>query len=354
MQILPKNIKQRYWNQAGSTILQVLILAGVFSVVATAVARLIFLNRNMVNEISSRMNVETLHAQIFAQLLDDQSCYNTFAAVLKAPNRTFLSVLDNNPVLASALPVYAVGQRYVTNVTIRSMTLTNYVSDATTDFAPFNSTAQINIVYTIPYAEGHAKDFERTFFIRTSNPAYPGAWASGVAMADAAVRCVASAPPGSTLMSGGLNLNINISKRYSDTKSSDLTVRRNAGGVVGRLLVNGNLVARGLFTLSDAELKQNIKPLNLNFSKFSKMNAYHFKWKDGEHGGFGFKAQEIKKIFPELVSQSQTTKYFQVDYFNDVPILLEGIRAVEKENLEIEKQISLLEKKEHDRETSKQ
>ncbi len=356
MQTLPKNYKKKYWNQTGSAMIQVLILAGIFSVVATAVARLIFLNRNMVNEISSRMNVDTLHAQVFAQLLDDQSCFNTFSTIQKTtPTANVPIIRDNNPVLASALPVFTpLTQPYVTNVTIKSMTLSNYLSDTIPVFAPFDAMAQLTIVYTIPYGEGHAKDFERIMFIRTKNPAYPAPWANGVNMAEATVRCVASAPPNSTLMSGGLNLNVNISKRYADTKSSDLTVRTNGGGVAGHLLVNGDLVARGLFTLSDADLKKDITPLKLDFKKFSQMNTYQFRWKNTEQVSFGFKAQEIKKVYPELVSQNDSTKYYQLDYFSDVPILLEAIRIMDKENLELEQQISRLEKKELQREASKQ
>jgi hypothetical protein len=319
---------------------------GIFSIVAMGVARLIFLNRNMVNEISSRMNVDTLHAQIFSQLLDNQSCFNTFESITKAANQTLTTVKDNNIVLASALPVFTVGNRYVTNVTLKSITLNNYVSDATTLHLPFNSIFELSIVYSVPY-DGTVKDFPRTMLIRTANPAYPGGWADGVPLANATVKCISATPPNSTLAGSGVNLGENISKKYADTKDSDFFIRQSldATPIPGKLIVNGDLVTRGYFQISDQFAKTDIKKLNHDTEKFNKIKGYRFKWKDTGRDDIGFKAQELRRIYPEIVGKSSTTDFYSVDYFSYVPVLLENLKKLDEQNSKLEKEIAILEER---------
>lgn len=345
MQIKRKSFILNSTNEFGSALLQVLLLIGSLSIVFLAVTRLLFVNRNMANEITSRMRVDSLHAMIYSQLLDVTSCYNTFQAISKTAvpfNVTAATpVRDNNPSLASSLPLFTVGSRYLYNVTINSITLSNFTANVPYD--PFNATFNVQIVYRVPYGEGSSKDFSRNFLIRTTNPAHPGAWADGSPLADVVTGCVSSAPPGSSLQISGIGLDANLSLKFTDVKNSNFNIYNN-GGTPGRLFVNGNLIANSLFQLSDDTTKQNIKKMEIRTSVFSKIKGYKFNWKDNQMPDVGFKAQEIAKYFPELV-QKDEKGFLAVDYFSYVPILLEHAKYLDKKNRNLEEQISLLEQK---------
>lgn len=98
---------------------------------------------------------------------------------------------------------------------------------------------------------------------------------------------------------------------------------------------------------SDKRLKTNIKPIYNVFNKLNLLDAKSFNWDlslDYNYGmpkeiQYGFIAQDVQKVFPELVRSGDKDGYLKVNYIGFIPILFEAtkhqqkkIEALEAEN----------------------
>ena len=93
-----------------------------------------------------------------------------------------------------------------------------------------------------------------------------------------------------------------------------------------QLDMDGNVTVAGTVTAnSDIKLKKNISTLTNSLNKVLQIRGVEFDRIDieGEHN-IGFIAQEIEKIIPELVRESQGTK--SVAYGNITALLVEAIK----------------------------
>jgi len=118
--------------------------------------------------------------------------------------------------------------------------------------------------------------------------------------------------------------------------------------------VNGKVYASGIELTSDERLKTDIKPLTDKLDKLYQLNGKSYKKhaildeqvlpdiKDEkgkiikkyektknklskETSEFGFLAQELKDVYPELVSQD-TLGYYYVNYIGLIPVLVEALK----------------------------
>jgi trimeric autotransporter adhesin len=108
---------------------------------------------------------------------------------------------------------------------------------------------------------------------------------------------------------------------------------------------SGNVYCTGLYLGSDEKLKQNIKPLENVLDKVMKLETktYHFKTEGFEkmylptEKQYGFIAQDIEVIFPELVrlnpakGEEQPIEFKAVNYIGMIPILTEAIQELKGE-----------------------
>ncbi len=125
---------------------------------------------------------------------------------------------------------------------------------------------------------------------------------------------------------------------------------------------NGDLYGTNVYQSSDIRWKKNIKDLNKNsLNKIMLLKPKSYQWKADKFPGmsfkkgetsFGFIAQELKDIFPELVTskaipdptvpvkQNQTANlvegYFMINYTGLIPVLTQAIQEqqeiIEKQN----------------------
>lgn len=115
----------------------------------------------------------------------------------------------------------------------------------------------------------------------------------------------------------------------------------------GKLHVVGNILAIGTLTQnSDVRLKKNIRPLSNTLSKRSILNGYTCNWKDNNNSDeqIGFLAQEIQKLYPQLVKESDNGT-LSVNYSGMIPVLLEAIKELKNEIEKQQKQIDALNNK---------
>jgi hypothetical protein len=107
---------------------------------------------------------------------------------------------------------------------------------------------------------------------------------------------------------------------------------------------------------SDARLKENIKPLENNLNRILLLRGVSYNMKKEFYNisdqemlskamnenkiDFGFLAQEIKEVFPEVVSLDSTTNYYSVNYVKLIPVLIEAVKEQQAQIEELKKQIT--------------
>lgn len=93
--------------------------------------------------------------------------------------------------------------------------------------------------------------------------------------------------------------------------------------VVGDVLVTGVTTSTDFNSASDINLKTNIKTIENPIEKIIQINGVTFNWKKDARPSVGVIAQEIEKVFPELV-QGEDPK--TVNYNGLVGLLIECIK----------------------------
>ncbi|NEQ62146.1 MAG: tail fiber domain-containing protein, partial [Moorea sp. SIO4A1] len=113
------------------------------------------------------------------------------------------------------------------------------------------------------------------------------------------------------------------------------------GGV--KLDVDGTIrTTDAVLTTSDATLKENVKPLKNGLKNILRLRGVSYQWKDDQNPSqetqIGLVAQEVEKVFPELVStDSQGMK--SMSYSKLIAPLIEAIKEQNKKILELAKQV---------------
>jgi hypothetical protein len=105
--------------------------------------------------------------------------------------------------------------------------------------------------------------------------------------------------------------------------------------VIGDARVTGIVTALDFDSASDMNLKTNIKSVENPLEKVIKLNGVTFTWKESQQDSIGVIAQEVEKIFPELVKQSDTHK--TVNYNGLIGVLIEAIKEQQKQIDELKK-----------------
>ena len=90
-------------NQKGVSIIQILVLSGIFSVIFAAISKLVIMNKSLFSEITSNINIDDLNAQIYLLLLDSNA--SSFL-ISSSANCLFISVLS---IAGSVIGIVEVG-----------------------------------------------------------------------------------------------------------------------------------------------------------------------------------------------------------------------------------------------------
>jgi hypothetical protein len=117
----------------------------------------------------------------------------------------------------------------------------------------------------------------------------------------------------------------------SDVDYATFSFNYNYGSGVNQPLTiygNGDAALNGdLYESSDQRLKKNLAPLTGILSRISQLKAYTYDWIDpskSKSQQIGLIAQEVEKVFPQLVKEHEGTK--TVSYSHMVPVLLQAIK----------------------------
>jgi hypothetical protein len=100
----------------------------------------------------------------------------------------------------------------------------------------------------------------------------------------------------------------------------------------------------GINFLSDKRFKYNISSLPKITEHFQKLRPVTYKWIDQESLNYGFIAQDVQKVFPELVEKNDNgllrVKYLQISPF--------ALKALQERHKEISEMQNSLDKIEND------
>jgi hypothetical protein len=101
------------------------------------------------------------------------------------------------------------------------------------------------------------------------------------------------------------------------------------------VFANGNATLRGILTQnSDIRLKRNITPLENSLNLLSQLNGYHYYWKSTTNDQSiqtGLIAQEVQKLFPELVKENEKGE-LSVNYSGLIPVMIESLKEQKKQS----------------------
>jgi hypothetical protein len=133
------------------------------------------------------------------------------------------------------------------------------------------------------------------------------------------------------------------------TASGDpLLIAGNDWGVIGTetqplfKIFSNNIWCKGIWLSSDEKLKTNIKNMSGCLKKVRAVNGVKYDFKVTTNDSipavkkeeirkqstnrFGFIAQDLKKIFPELVYYDSIAGHYSVDYIGMIPVLVEALK----------------------------
>jgi len=106
-----------------------------------------------------------------------------------------------------------------------------------------------------------------------------------------------------------------------------------------KLHVNGNVVATSYYYTSDIRLKDNINSLEDSLSKILKLEGISYTLQSTKEDKLGFSAQELQKVFPELVKENNEG-YLSIDGSGLIAPLVEAVKEqqtiIESQQTEID------------------
>lgn len=101
----------------------------------------------------------------------------------------------------------------------------------------------------------------------------------------------------------------------------------------------------GFYESSDETLKNILKPIETDLDKLSKLRKVYFEWKDKNNGNtgpqIGIIAQDVKKVYPEIVDGEEGSYTVQYDKLG--VIALDAIDKLYQENKELKARCKSLE-----------
>jgi hypothetical protein len=106
-----------------------------------------------------------------------------------------------------------------------------------------------------------------------------------------------------------------------------------------KLHVIGNILATGTITPSDRRYKKNIQPLENALANLQQLNGVSYEmnsqafpeWNFEDTRQYGLIAQEVEKVFPEMVKTIDAKGYKGIDYVKLIPVLIEAIKEQQKQ-----------------------
>ena len=93
----------------------------------------------------------------------------------------------------------------------------------------------------------------------------------------------------------------------------------------------GQVKANAFVSYSSIRFKENIEPLGSALDTISKLKGVSYNWKDTGKKDFGFIAEEVGKVLPEIVEWNVDPQYANtMDYTRIISFLVEAVKEQQK------------------------
>jgi hypothetical protein len=130
-------------------------------------------------------------------------------------------------------------------------------------------------------------------------------------------------------LTGSLVINQNLSASGISTFSNNLQVTSSSVTASSYFQSSNYVAALYFINTSDIKQKENISKITNANEKLANINGVTFDWKTNKEKSIGVIAQEVEKVFPELVITSQNNK--AVNYNGLIGVLIEAVKELKKE-----------------------
>lgn len=105
----------------------------------------------------------------------------------------------------------------------------------------------------------------------------------------------------------------------------------------------GTLQAGTFIYSSDIRAKKDIVPLSSALDKVAQLKGYSFHWRKDNRQDIGLMAQEVQKVYPELVHATQGD-HLGVQYGNLIAPMIEAIKELRQQNIALTAKLDAQEK----------
>jgi uncharacterized cupin superfamily protein len=104
---------------------------------------------------------------------------------------------------------------------------------------------------------------------------------------------------------------------------------------------SGKVKANAFLSYSSIRFKKNVQPLESPMDTLSKLNGVSYDWKDTGKKDYGFIAEEVGKVLPEIVEWSADSEYANsMDYIRIISFLVEGVKEQEKKITDLQNKLA--------------
>jgi len=141
--------------------------------------------------------------------------------------------------------------------------------------------------------------------------------------------------------------NVTVADESSDTTCFPLFVTAATGDVAPKSGSNltfnsadGTLTATDFNTTSDENLKDNIRTIEDPLAKVVQIRGVNFDWKENQKPSVGVIAQEVEKVFPELVANGEKKT---VNYNGLIGLLIEVVKEQQTQINSLNERLSKIE-----------
>jgi hypothetical protein len=143
---------------------------------------------------------------------------------------------------------------------------------------------------------------------------------------------------GSTALTGSLFVSgaVSASAGFSGSFQGDGSDLTGVGGfphtgsadITGSLLVTGSAFVTSLTETSALRYKKYVKDLNSETDNIYQLRPVHFRWRDDNRKDYGLIAEEVEKIYPDLVTKGDNGDALGISYTKLTALLVKTIQEL--------------------------
>jgi hypothetical protein len=109
---------------------------------------------------------------------------------------------------------------------------------------------------------------------------------------------------------------------------------------------SGKVKANAFVSYSSIRFKKNVEPLENAIDTLKKLNGVSYDWKDTDKKDYGFIAEEVGKVLPEIVEWSADPEYANsMDYIRIISFLVEGVKEQDEKITDLQNKLADMSKK---------